>query len=274
MRKSTNPHRRSTSSPSGTAIYRWAPAPAATFFSPFLLPHGSIPLTMLKRLILFIAIFSLICAIQCTPTPVDRDRSRPSTGFKRDGRNRPSSRPKRDGWDRRDRPSSRPKRDGRGKPSSRPKRDGLVGRDRPSSRPKRDGLVGRDRPSSRPKRDGLVGRDRPSSRPHARSEDLEARGICDFGCPQENLAGTGLSAMYEDTGRLYCKYDVEGMASTPFCMYNRVRFSRQKILSCHDAYSPFHLLRTPEISFRPFPLLTVTSRQRSTALVRKMVRKT
>jgi len=214
---------------------------------------------MLKRLILFIAIFSLICAIQCTPTPVDRDRSRPSTGFKRDGRNRPSSRPKRDGWDRRDRPSSRPKRDGRGKPSSRPKRDGLVGRDRPSSRPKRDGLVGRDRPSSRPKRDGLVGRDRPSSRPHARSEDLEARGICDFGCPQENLAGTGLSAMYEDTGRLYCKYDVEGMASTAFCMYNRNTgdlFSAFSPSNC-DQQATFHCPGTKngqeDMSWSPSP---------------------
>jgi len=189
---------------------------------------------MLKRLILFIAIFSLFCAIQCNPTPVDRARSQPSTGFKRDGRNRPSSRPKREEWDRRGKPSSRPKRDGRDRPSSRPKRDGLDRRGKPSSRPKRDGLVSRGKPSSRPKRDELDRRGKPSSRPkrdelasrgkpssRPKRDGLEARGICDFGCPQENLAGTGLSAMYEDTGRLYCKYDVEGMAGAAFCMYNR-----------------------------------------------------
>jgi len=196
---------------------------------------------MLKRLILFIAIFSLFCAIQCNPTPVDRARSQPSTGFKRDGRDRPSSRPKRDGLDARDRPSSRPKRDKRDRPSSRPKRD------RPSSRPKRD------RPSSRPKRDG--GRDKPSSRP--RSEDLEARGICDFGCPQENLAGTGLSAMYEDAGRLYCKYDVEGMTGTAFCMYNRNTgdlFSAFSPSNC-DQQATFHCpgTKNDQEDFSPSP---------------------
>lgn len=48
------------------------------------------------------------------------------------------------------------------------------------------------------------------------------RGLCDFLCPQENLAGTGLSRMSTDPGRLYCRYDAE-MDDNAFCMYNRVR---------------------------------------------------
>ena len=76
--------------------------------------------------------------------------------------------------------------------------------------PKRDypsGLPKRDYPSGLPKRDALM-----------------TRGLCDFLCPQENLAGTGLSGMSQDSGRLYCRYDVEEVGDDAVCMYNRVRY--------------------------------------------------
>lgn len=141
------------------------------FSSP--LSHSTIPPAMFKLFVLCFSILTLICAIQCTPTAVRRDKISPL--------------PKRDY------PSPLPKRD---YPSPLPKRD------YPSPLPKRD------YPSSIPKRDAI-----------------EIRGLCDFLCPQENLVGTGLSRMSTDSGRLYCRYDVEEMGDNGFCMYNRVRSS-------------------------------------------------
>ena len=66
--------------------------------------------------------------------------------------------------------------------------------------------VRRNYPSPTPKGDGLV-----------------ARGHCDYVCPLENLAGTELSRMHTNSGRLYCKYNVEA-DDDAFCLYNRVKF--------------------------------------------------
>ena len=52
-----------------------------------------------------------------------------------------------------------------------------------------------------------------------------ARGLCDFVCPHENAEGEELSKSYTDPGRLYCRYDVEGVDDKTFCMYNRVSFA-------------------------------------------------
>ena len=60
----------------------------------------------------------------------------------------------------------------------------------------------------------------PSSKP----ELLVARGHCDFLCPYENMVGKELSKSSTDSGRLYCRYDVEETEDKAYCMYRRVRF--------------------------------------------------
>jgi len=64
----------------------------------------------------------------------------------------------------------------------------------------------------------------PSKRaePSPLPRNLVARGHCDFYCPQENAAGKELSSSDVDSGRLYCRYDVEEMDDDKaFCMYQR-----------------------------------------------------
>ena len=79
-----------------------------------------------------------------------------------------------------------------------------------------------------------VKRDQPSLKPEVHA----ARGHCDFQCPHENVVGKELSKSYADSGRLYCRYDVEELDNKAFCMYKRVSlgFSHQKIPPFRDAY--------------------------------------
>lgn len=136
---------------------------------------------MFKLFVFCFAILTLICGIQCTPTAVRR--------------NYPSVLPKR-GY-----ASPLPKR---GYASPVPKR-GYA-----SPVPKRgyaSPLPKRDYASPLPKRH--------------HPDTLVIRGLCDFLCPQENMVGVGLSEMTTDSGRLYCRYDVEEVADNAFCMYNR-----------------------------------------------------
>jgi len=86
-----------------------------------------------------------------------------------------------------------------------------------------------------------VKRDQPSPKPEA----LVARGHCDFQCPHENVVGKELSKSSADSGRLYCRYDVEEADDRAFCMYKRVslEFSHQR--SFRDAYL-HRSRRTPE----------------------------
>jgi len=51
---------------------------------------------------------------------------------------------------------------------------------------------------------------------------LVVRGLCYFHCPHESAVGEELSKSYADSGRLYCRYDVEEADDKTFCMYNRV----------------------------------------------------
>jgi hypothetical protein len=110
-------------------------------------------------------------------------------------------------------------------------------------------------------------RGEPSHRPGG----LAPRGLCDFYCPQQNAAGNELGRSYADSGRLYCRYDVEEADDKEFCMYKRVSLQLQKKI----AMLIFHLLiiRIPENWYRVLPLLNVTSRHYSIALARRMVNK-
>ena len=76
--------------------------------------------------------------------------------------------------------------------------------------------MARGQPS--PKPEVLVARGQPSPKP----EGLVSRGLCDFQCPYESVAGKELSKEYMDSGRLYCRYDVEETDGNAFCMYKRV----------------------------------------------------
>lgn len=60
------------------------------------------------------------------------------------------------------------------------------------------------------------------SAPSARPDGLVARGLCYFRCPHENVVGRELGGSHEDSGRLYCRYEVEGMDDKAFCMYKMV----------------------------------------------------
>jgi hypothetical protein len=73
-------------------------------------------------------------------------------------------------------------------------------------------------------------RGEPSHRPGG----LAPRGLCDFYCPQQNAAGNELGRSYADSGRLYCRYDVEEADDKEFCMYKRASLQLQK--KNRDAY--------------------------------------
>ena len=105
--------------------------------------------------------------------------------------------------------------------------------------------------------------------PSPKPEFLVARGHCDFLCPYENVAGKELSKSYTDSGRLYCRYDVEGIEDKAYCMYKRVRF--YKLLPSPGAYLLFG--RTLGNWYQALHLRSVTSRQYFIALVRRIVRK-
>ena len=114
-----------------------------------------------------------------------------------------------------------------------------------------------------------VRRSGPSSKP----ESLVARGHCDFLCPYENVVGKKLSKSSADSGRLYCRYDVEETDDKAYCMYKRVRFSYGMITPSHNAHLPFQLRRTPENCFQALHLRNVTSKQSSIALARRTAKK-
>lgn len=146
---------------------------------------------MSKLFVLCFAIFSLICAIQCSPTA--EKRGKPSPVFVARGKPSPVLMA-------RGKPS--PVLMARGKPSP-----VLVARGKPSPV-----FVARGRPSP-----VLVARGQPSPKP----EGHVARGHCDFQCPYESVEGIALSESSEDPGRLYCRYDVEETDEKAFCMYKR-----------------------------------------------------
>jgi len=66
------------------------------------------------------------------------------------------------------------------------------------------------------------------SEPSPKPEVLVARGLCYFHCPHENAVGEELRKSYGDSGRLYCKYGIEGADDKAFCMYKRVSFRCDK----------------------------------------------
>jgi len=156
---------------------------------------------MLKLLVLCFTIFSLISAIHCTPTAVKRGK--PSPGFVARGQPSPVLAA-------RNKPS--PVLAARSKPSP-----VLAARSKPSPV-----LAARSKPSP-----VLVARNKPSpvlvarGQPSPRSEGLVARGHCDFQCPYESMTGKALSKLSTDSGRLYCRYDVEETDDKDFCMYKR-----------------------------------------------------
>jgi len=177
---------------------------------------------MFKQLVLCFTVLSLICAIQCTPTPVKRGQ--PSS--KPEARGLPSPKP---GVFARSLPSPKPGVFARSLPSPKP---GFVPRGQPSSKPD---LVARGQPSSKP---DVVARGQPSAKP----EGLAARGLCDFECPYESVAGKTLSRSSMDSGRLYCRYDVEETDDKAFCMYKRNTgelLSSSSPLDC-DEHAVFH----------------------------------
>ena len=100
-----------------------------------------------------------------------------------------------------------------------------------------------------------------------------ARGLCYFYCPQENAMGEELNRSYADSGRLYCRYDVEGVDDKAFCMYNRVRFScgKPRLFEALTFHSDFP--RTPANCCQVLPLHNVTSRRYSIVLVQRLANK-
>ena len=109
--------------------------------------------------------------------------------------------------------------------------------------------------------------------PSPKPEFLVARGHCDFLCPYENVAGKELSKSYTDSGRLYCRYDVEETDDKAYCMYKRVRLTYGITTPSHNAHLPFQLSRTPENCFQALHLRNVTSKQSSIALARRTAKK-
>jgi len=90
--------------------------------------------------------------------------------------------------------------------------------------------------------------------PSPKPGSLVSRGHCDFLCPHENVPGRGLSKSSADSGRLYCKYDAEETGDRAYCMYNRVSFIREKILSSVvlTIHSDFPEHRRVAIKLQPF----------------------
>lgn len=188
---------------------------------------------MLKLLTFFFAILSVISLIQCTPTPTRDEVARapnearhyPSPKPPHQARHHPSPKPRNEA---RHHPSPKPRNEARHYPSPKPRNEA---RHYPSPKPQHEA---RHHPSPKPRHEA---RHNPSPKPE--HQPPQARGLCDFLCPPENIVGTELSRMYTDSGRLYCRYSVD---DNGFCMYNRnsgALLSGSSLFEC-DFQAMFH----------------------------------